>query len=49
MSMRYFKVDTDQVVENVSKEIVEDLVYKVCQEILDSNLIAQLIRLEMKD
>ena len=49
MSTRYFKIDTDKVVENVSKEIVEGLVFKVCHEILDSNLIAQLIRLEMKD
>ena len=49
MSTKYFAVESDKIGEKVSKDIVDSLVHKVCDEILDSNLIAKLINLEMKE
>jgi hypothetical protein len=49
MSTKYFFVESDKIVEKVSKDIVYSLVRKVCNEILDSNLIVKLINLELKE
>jgi len=49
MSTMHFSLHSDKIVENVSKKIIDTLVHKVCDEILDSNLIAKLINLELKE
>jgi len=50
MSTRFFSdVKMNDVIKNVSNNIVDYVVRQVCGDVFDSNLIAKLIQLELKN